>query len=265
MLYPRRPLLFLLSLLFLALAPPAPAQDTFSFTTAQSPFVAGSRNQGNYSRTPDPGGDIYAHTSTNDNYVVGRLAGVDYRDFFSFDVSGLNLTGRQIASATLSVTRFDYVSDNNRASQTLNLFDVTTSASALKTTTGTGDASSNQAAYYGDLGTGSSYGSFSVPRAGQPTDTLNFGLNNLALMDIMTSANAHNFFSIGGGLTVLSGDFNEALFARSGGGGVALTVTLAETPAPPGLASALIGITVAGLKARRRRKSEHGKQAEPKA
>lgn len=174
---PRRKLGLVSVACLLASAPLARA-DVFTFTTAQSPFVAGQQNQGWWS-------DFDPHSPGNDNYLVGFVPSDTYHNFFSFDLS--SLTG-QVVAANLELHRFSYHSLN--PSETLGLFDVSTPAATLKTSIGT------NAAIYNDLGSGTSYGVFSVSRSGP--DPIVFSLNAAALAGIQAAEGG--FFSIGGSL-----------------------------------------------------------------
>src|SRR5262249_12747331 len=169
---------------------------TFTFNTSDSPFDAGLRNHGWWSAT-------LANTNT-DVYSVGRLSSGDVlRDFFTFNLASLT---EQATGATLLLTR-NLGSGN--ATQTLNLFDVSTPAATLNANTGT------SATIFADLGSGTSYGTFTVTNSGPLTEVLSFTLNAAAVADI--NAAAGGFFSIGGALDPITGTGAQVLFGASGG------------------------------------------------
>jgi dipeptidyl aminopeptidase/acylaminoacyl peptidase len=180
------------------------AARTVVFSTSDSPFTPGARNQGWWNPLVD-------NSDGNDNYVVGFVPGSEpdqrgeYRNFFTFDLS--SLTGRVI-SARLELTRFGYGSAD--PSETLGLFDVSTGARTLNRNNGA------SAAIFEDLGTGTSYGTFEVSGSAEPSDVLSLPLNAAALADI--NAAAGGFFSMGGRL--LSAEAHQSLFGDSNEGGV---------------------------------------------
>jgi hypothetical protein len=186
----------------MTLAAPASA-DIITFDTSQSPFTAGSRNQGWWS-------DLKENTDENDNYAIGDTGGAsigqEFRNFFTFDLGSLDLTGMSVVSATLELTRFGYASSNS--SETVEFFDVSTAAAVLNNNVGA------SASIFADLGSGISYGSFVVPLYSfSQSQTLSFALNGAALAGIGTAAGG--FFSIGGVLQTLNDV--EVLFAGSSG------------------------------------------------
>jgi hypothetical protein len=173
-----------------------------TFDTTQSPFTPGVKNQGWWS-------DTRPNTDANENYFIGletiQTDGLS-RNFFTFDLSSLDLVGSVVTSAVLELTRFGYVTAS--PSETIEFFDVSTAAATLNHNVGT------SAAIFEDLGTGVSYGSFVVPSySSSNVLTLTFSLNQAALAAI-TSATG-NFFSIGGTLQTID-ELREGLFGGSG-------------------------------------------------
>lgn len=164
-----------------ALAAPATAQTETSqtFTTSQSEFTPGVRNQGWW----DPG-TPNENRDENDNYVV-RDDVLDqikrHHNFFTFDLSSACRAG----SATLQLTRFEQVGVVE-----LSLWDVSTPAAILNFNEGSG-----RSTIFEDLGSGTSFGSFVVD-LGAPTDMLSFPLNAAGVAAF--NAARGGFFSIGG-------------------------------------------------------------------
>ncbi len=163
-----------------ALTVPGAAQAAVAqtFSTSQSQFDPGVRNQGWWS--PDP---TVANNDSNDNYIVDSLQ----RNFFSFDVS----SACQASSATLRLTRFDQF-----GSLTYSLFDVSTPAATLNANDGASPT------IFDDLGTGTSFGSFPVA-PGAETDVLSFPLNAAGVAAF--NAARGGFFSVGGSVAEESG------------------------------------------------------------
>jgi hypothetical protein len=55
---------------------------THTFTTSQSEFAPGVRNQGWWAANP-----VHPNFDANDNYFVGTDGGPEVRNFFTFDLS----------------------------------------------------------------------------------------------------------------------------------------------------------------------------------
>jgi hypothetical protein len=173
-----------------------------TFDTSQSPFTPGVKNQGWWSDTRE-------NVDTNTNYFIGLETfpsrGLS-RSFFTFDFSSLDLSGGVVTSATLELTQFGWVTGS--PTETIEFFDVSTDAAILNHNVG------SSAEIFEDLGTGTSYGSFVVPRYQSSNIlTLTFSLNAAALAD-MTSA-AGSYYSIGGTLLTID-ELREGLFGGSG-------------------------------------------------
>jgi hypothetical protein len=157
----------------LALAAPATGQavTTQTFTTSESQFDPGVRNQGWWGDSPN--------FDANDNYIVGSDFGT-FRNFFSFDLR----SACAASSVTLELTRFDQTGP-----LTYRLWDVATAAEVLNANTGISQP------IFEDLGSGTSFGSFEVAD-GSPTDVLRFPLNAAGVAAF--NAARGGFFSIGG-------------------------------------------------------------------
>jgi len=195
----KKVILTVIVILLLANVPVARA-EILIFNTSDSQFDLGVDNQGWWSNT-------WANIDDNDDYTTGIFFDSDHRSFFTFDLSSLSLP---VISATLELTRFNYVSYED--SETLGLFDISTDAVTLNNNVGTSES------IYDDLGSGISYGEFEILREG--TDVLSFELNAAAIGDI--NAAKGGWFSIGGAL--LSGSVSQLetqyFFGYSHDGGV---------------------------------------------
>ena len=182
------------------------------FTTADSRFDPGVNNQGWWS-------GIESNSDTNDNYVTGSVTPFDsvrvVRDFFTFDLSSLDLTGRSIVSALLQVERGGRGPD---ATETLAFFDVSTDAATLNNNTGT------SAAIFDDLGTGTEYGRYVLRGDVTSFGRAAFRLNAAAIAAITSGAGG--FFSIGGAVQSLPG----YVFGFTGGGDQRLALCLDTDP-----------------------------------
>ncbi len=160
----------------------------------------------------------------NDNYLAGIYLFRNYRNFFSFDLSSLDMTNKQVVSAKLVVPTGIYDGQN----LTYSLYDVSTDVNTLA------DTSVINLAIYNDLGSGTSYGSYAVSPA---TDPLKFDLNAAARNAIGTKG----WFSIGGDLT------GGYLFSTTQHKVVSLEVTTAAVPEPATLLGFGIPVLMIGL------------------
>jgi hypothetical protein len=162
-----------------------------TFTTSQSTFDSGVRNQGWWSST-------FFNVDSNDNYFVGEAGAL--RNFFTFDLS----SACPASSVTLQLTRFE-----QSGPLPYSLFDVTTPAETLNAN----DATSQ--AIYDDLGSGISFGTFPVADGGE-ADVLSFQLNAAGVAAF--NAARGGFFSIGGS-TPLGEPNHIYAFSGPGAGG----------------------------------------------
>ena len=216
---------------------PAHAQ---TFTTPSNSAQAGYLDEGYYysDGRHDPQNNNYA---TGQLYVVvnGQTIGtLPTHSFFSFDLSSLDLTGKIVTGATLSVTRYGTISDSNQTNINFALSGVSTDAITLNADQPPGVVST---AIYNDLADGPSYGTFAAPVAALPTDTLTCTLNAAALQDI--TAHAGSFFSIGGSLLNPNPGTSELLFAGSSDNkGVSTAQTLIITTAAVPEASTTVSL-----------------------
>jgi hypothetical protein len=217
----------------------------FVFNTSDSQITPGFENLGWWS-------DTQINSNTNENYGTGQST-FRVRNFFTFDLSSLSGT---VVSATLELTRYRYISPD--PTETIEFFDVSTPAATLNTNDGTSTT------IYSDLGSGTSYGSFVVPRyTDSSTETLSFSLNAAAAAAI--SASNPGYFSIGGSLTTVGLAGTEILFGLSQGSGIQrLIVETADSPGAAAVPEAsslfawslvgLFGLAFASARVRRNRK-----------
>ncbi|HET9503537.1 MAG TPA: Ig-like domain-containing protein [Hymenobacter sp.] len=174
----------------------------------------------------------FGHNAGNPNYIVGTYDGSGrspYRNFFTFSLAGLNLTGKQVVSATLSLANGQSTAIPN-STVTYALYDVSTPAATLGTTYTGGN--SVVTSVFNDLGTGQSYGSFVNTAAS--TGRRVYTLAAPALADI--TARAGQNFSLGGMLLEEQATVDNFLFGLTGGDNSAtgqqiLTLELADAQA----------------------------------
>ncbi len=185
-----------LALLAVLMVIGASASGCMAFTTSDSPFHQGIRNQGSWRA------DGFGNGPGNDNYFTGWLVTSDptedvvVRNYFTFD-----LTDACAARAvTLRISRFDQT-----APISYELHDVSTPAQALNAETG------RDVSIYEDLGSGTSFGRFDIPE-GDPSGVLTLPLNAAGVAAY--NAARDGFFSIGG--SAPQADPGEYVFGASG-------------------------------------------------
>lgn len=209
----------------------------YNIETSLNPLQAGTDNQGWY------GSNTSNNNATNDNYYTGFGGGFELRSWFAFDLSSVAGT---ITGITFEVTRY-----GQSGNLTLGIFDVTTPASQLPLNRGAGVFP----AIFNDLGSGTSYGTFSVSN-GSSTDVLSLALNPAAIVDANA---ASGYFAIGAAIVGSSSGF---IFAGSndepGNGGSGYTQRLVITTDAAGVpetsgAAGLLAAALAGLGIVRRR------------
>ncbi|MEH2301194.1 MAG: hypothetical protein V7K88_19895 [Nostoc sp.] len=195
-------------------------------------FTVNASDQGWWAVEHGYGQNNGRNDNDNTNYITGYLRGLDFRNFFTFDLGAI----AGVSSATLQIQRFEGAVD---PTETLGFFDVSTPANVVIQKN-----SSPNNSIYNDLGSGKNYGTFDVTTSGDPNEILSFVLNSDAIADI--NARSGKFFSIGG---ALQGDleYENYLFAASGNGSLAKLVIdnthSATVPEP----HTLDGIAVAGV------------------
>ena len=203
---------------------------------------------------------------TNASYAVGQVAiagktpSIDpIHDYFTFDLSSLNLAGKTITSAELIVPSYLGFSDSGQTAFRYTVYDVSTSPTALNAAQPSGNLG-----IYNDLASGNSYGAFNVPL--NTVGQLTFSLGGTAFTDIKNSAGG--YFSTGGVLSLTSGaaltaNSNEFLFAGSENptqGRPTLAIRTTPTPVPEASTTLSLALLLAlgagGLAtARRKRRS----------
>lgn len=186
--------------------------------------------------------DTDQQTNGGPNYIVGSVVGspspLNYRNFFTFDLS--SLTDRSITSAVLRLQRGQGAGD---PIVQYGLFDVSTSTAALREqpiSPLTNAPNRFNPIIFADLGSGTSYGTYNVSTSGNPTDLLAFGLNSEAVTDLNRSIG--NSFSIGGTLINPNPQTNQYLFGFSGTYTADLEVTTEAVPEPIVFPGAMIAL-----------------------
>lgn len=156
-------------------------------------------------------------------YVVGTgfhgLPGVEFRNFFTINLTGLDLANQVIVSVTLEVLGAIWTSHHLDA-VTLGFFDVETDPFTLNNNTGQNDA------IFADLGTGVSYGVFEIPRFETIREPIRFNLLPSVYPHILAAQGG--YFSIGG--TMLS---DGQLFVGSEEDGSLLIIETAPRSSVP--------------------------------
>jgi hypothetical protein len=168
------------------------ADNQVNNLTVDSSFILYSgENQGWWSGTAP-------NVPANFNYVVGSLlsgAGVErfVNNFFIFDISALTAP---VSSAVLSLQLYDAFSGTGKDSLTYSLFDVSTNLAVLNSHTG-----GTNLAIFDDLGSGKSYGSFSISTFLGTAHVVSLDLNSAGLDDLNAAIDKKaQHFAIGGTL-----------------------------------------------------------------
>ncbi len=178
------------------------------------------------------------------NYLAGLYTGLEYRDFFNFDLTSVSGT---ILSAQLVINNNNTIQSSPDASETLGIFDYSGSIASL--VGGTGGVTA-----FNDLGTGTSFGSLSLPTtsfSGTGNATINFNAAGIAALNAALGGQ----FAVGGALTTISSTANQYVF----GGTIdfpATQLVLTTVPEPSGVSLlALAALTAQGIRWQSRRKA----------
>ncbi len=166
------------------------------------------------------------------NYLTGNHNGNEYRSFFNFDLSALSDT---ITSATFIISLDGTFGGSPDTTETLGLFDVTSSIPALIGNTGGATA-------FNDLGTGVLYGSSFVSTSATSGNII-ISMNASGLADLNNAIGGD--FAIGGALLSLSGANEEFVFGSSLG--VPLTQLDLDISIPEPATLLLLGSGLVGL------------------
>ena len=188
------------------------------------------------------------HLQTNENFLTGVFLGVEDRSFLLFDLSSISgtIVSAQLRLFNPEVSAFlhGYVSPD--PTETLTIHDVTTPAASVR------DGSAGVAGF-GDLGSGTLYGSQTVSAADNG-QIVEIALNAAALADLNAAAGQ---FVFGGALGTL-GAGNRYVFGFTTAAFVAdhtrqLVLDVQPVPEPSALGLLVVGAVV--IAARRRQRS----------
>ena len=224
--------------------------DMIGLSTAQSQFNSGFDNQGFWAA--DGTGQV-SNVGSADTYGVGQTGSSVIRNFFTFDLASLTAS-QNIIGAELSIRRYTQ-SGQNESTETIEFFDVSTSAAVLNNKIGTSTT------IFDDLGTGTSYGTFDVPGARPSVQFDVYTLNSAAIADLNNAKGG--FFSLGGSL--ISNDGADTIYPIGSANLVPATLNIEFTSVPEPSTFPLASMALAiGACARRRKRcngnSETGKQ-----
>lgn len=171
------------------LATPASA-DLVVIDTSLSPLRPSLENQGWWPPTLG-----FSNFEESDVYFTGRPVGsetdTEVRSFFSFFIDPALIRDAAITSAAFIVRRG--MARGDTAQETLGIFDVTSPIGVVMH-----NVSSNVAVWT-DLGTGTSYGTYTFDVTGDPDANLYIPLNGAALAAIQTSVG--DYFTFGAAIT----------------------------------------------------------------
>ncbi len=222
---------------------------SYSFSTADSPiYVIDPNNPSPADANQGWWSNGYGGSNDNPNAVAGDTTNYLYRNFFTFDLSGLSLgANEKIVSASLSGFTHS-VEVAGGPYETYALYDVSTDAATLNFKSGV------NLAIYEDLGTGDSYGSRNFFTTDSYKD-FSMNLNEFAFEDILAAQG--DFFSIGGALLTLDNSgFREWVFGFSGDFPFKLNVEtqISAVPLPAAFPLYGAGLAVMGFIGWRKRK-----------
>jgi hypothetical protein len=177
-----------------------------SVSTSTSPLGVGF-NQGWWSNGA-------SHDPTNSSYFTG-YSGPEYRSFFSFSLASLPANAL-VQSASVSVVTGN---SSGPIPTALTMFDVSTSASQLKTSGG------SNSSIFNDLGSGTSYGTFLVNTSSSgATQTASLNSSGVSAIKAATGA----YFSVGMKLNQQAG--THWTFGNTGFSPATLSITYVQPP-----------------------------------
>lgn len=157
--------------------------------TSASQFDAGVNNQGWWS-------NVAGNTDSEDSVQTGNLGGGTLlRSFYTFDLSGVAATDT-VNSASVAI-RLGTTAPV-AGSESIGFFDVSTDAAVLNNNDISVDIATSDA-IYADLGTGTSFGTFSINTGQADTTELIFTLNADGIAAVQAGLGS-GFFSVGGSL-----------------------------------------------------------------
>jgi hypothetical protein len=166
-------------------------------------------------------------SGSNTSYIIGEVGADISRNWFAFDLSGINLlAGEAIISASLTVVKGGYDGD---AQEEWALTSIESNVSDLIYGTGTG------LDIFDDLAGGSAYGAATLTAAGGIDSLINVNLTGANVFtDIDSSlASLDGLFAIGGYLSTIDSDNTEVLFNGTGGPDFLMSVLTIETTIVP--------------------------------
>ena len=185
--------------------------------TTQVPLEFTSWNQGWWSSTKQN------FNTTNVSPFLGSLDGHVHRNFFTFFIPPLET--RKVISATLLQHR-GMARGNEK--ETIAFYHVVTPAAVLNHNVGF------NMSIFDDLGSGTTYGEFTISTLGGGDTLYEFDLNTAAVSDINVAGGG--YFSLGG--TLLSDDGDDFIFATLREGPAMLRLVV--VPEPSTIAIALV-------------------------
>ncbi len=216
----------------LSLASPA-FSGLVELDTSENQFDAGVNNQGWW-------GSMGGNSDIEDSIQTGNLGGNVLRSFYTFDLSSVTATDT-VDSASLTI-RLGTTSGSG--TESIRFYDVSTDAATLNNNDNSVDITTADN-IWADLGSGTSYGTFSIDASAAEATELVFTLNAGAIADLQAAIGG-GFFSIGGSMQssgVVFGGVDNA---------VKLTLNTTAVPEPSSLA-VLGGLGCIACLRRRRR------------